>query len=342
MRVARTEIVLRFEPDATVGQVNAALRAAGGRIVGSLAGSSRLLVEIPDPGSLTVLNRLLASLERMRGVKRVDRAEMAESQELPPGFGPVPPAGRAAELSHLLAIRMPAAWNARGAIRIADRPALIVADTFGNGPLSSHVDATVDQTALSTGAPDQHGYHVTGIAAASFANNGSAAGRVTGVFPTTALLQVIDVGGFTLDGAGLLVRNAVSATPGRVVVNTSLGHNGPPVDAYARQEGSDWRHEITSAGLVNRMLHAASAGNRAIPATANSPWVSAALRSDLTDVEGVPVGPLPNTLASRTWRTLAPPPTRRAAWAPAPTAAATWPRWEPTSSRTCSAATPET
>jgi hypothetical protein len=182
-------------------------------------------------------------------------------------------------------------------VRANQRPTLLVVDEFGNGPLSSQLDASVDQSALTTGDPHQHGYHVTGIAAASFANNGSPAGRVTGVFPTTALLKVVDVVGLTLDAAGVRMRQAVTGTPGRVVVNSSLGHQTPTADNYARQEGSDWAIDVRSAGFVNRMLHAASAGNSAAPATNNSPWVSAALRGDLTDIDGFPAARLGNTLA---------------------------------------------
>lgn len=49
---------------------------------------------------------------------------------------------------------MPAAWNARRAIRLTDRPTLIVGDMFGDGPLSSHIDATYNSGALQnlTGA----------------------------------------------------------------------------------------------------------------------------------------------------------------------------------------------
>ena len=90
-------------------------RAARGRRphLGSLAGSPGLLVSIPDPGSMAVLDAAARELgpdaRRRTGRSRGD----AGLQELPPGFGPVPPSGRAAMLSHLLAMRMPAAWNAR-------------------------------------------------------------------------------------------------------------------------------------------------------------------------------------------------------------------------------------
>ena len=46
---------------------------------------------------------------------------------------------------------MPAAWNARRAIRMADRPTLIVADVFGNGEPSNQVDAAYDHSAPLSG-----------------------------------------------------------------------------------------------------------------------------------------------------------------------------------------------
>ena len=66
-----------------------------------------------------------------------------------------------------------------GAVRLADRPTLIVADVFGNGELSNQVDAAYDHSAPLSGilplippASRGHGYHVVGIAAANFASNG--------------------------------------------------------------------------------------------------------------------------------------------------------------------------
>ena len=296
-QVVRTEIVLRLEPAATVAQVNAALRTAGGRIAGSLVGSSRLVVAIPDPGSTKALDRLLARLRQLPGVKRADHAELAEAQELPSGFAAPPAASHAAELSHLLAMRMPAAWNARRALRSADRALLLIADEFGNGPLTSQVDAEgVDPSAFSTNAPVAHGYHVAGTAAARFANDGSAAGRVTGVFPARSRMQILDT-------ARRFARRDRSAAfaghqggPGRVVVNTSLGHTVSDNDA--RQEGSDWAHDVRTAGLdeppaarrVRRQPRGASARN-------NGYWASAATRTDLLAADGTPATPLGQTLA---------------------------------------------
>jgi hypothetical protein len=303
--VPRTEIALRFRPNATVGQVNAALTSVGGRIAGSLDGSTHLIVAIPDPGDLDALDKVLAGLERRKGVRRADRTELAAPQELPPAAGSPPSGARAAELSHLLAMRMPAAWNARAAVRPADRPMVIVADIFGNGTLSSQVDATFAPSDLLSGLVPiipplsrGHGYHVVGAIAANFAGSATPAGRVTGVFPSTTRLRIVDVTGETLDATGVRVLQAVQAQSGRVVVNTSLGHNPGTTDSYARQEGSQWSHEVRTRGYVNRMLHAGAAGNDGAEASRNSPWVSATLRTDLADpLEGGAVGRLTNTLA---------------------------------------------
>jgi hypothetical protein len=302
--VPRTEISLRFKPDATVGLVNGAIRSVGGRIAGSLDGSTHLVVAIPDPGSLDALGAVLAGLERRKGVRRADRTELAAAQELPPAAGSPPGASSAAELSHLLAMRMPAAWNARAAVQAANRPMVIVADIFGNGTLSSQVDATfAPSDLLSRLVPiippssRAHGYHVVGTIAANFAGSATPAGRVTGVFPSTTRLKIVDVTGETLDATAVRVLQAVQAQPGRVVVNTSLGHNPGTTDSYARQEGSDWSFEVRTRGYLNRMLHAGAAGNDGAEASRNSPWVSATLRTDLVEPDGSPVGRLSNTLA---------------------------------------------
>lgn len=303
--VPRTEIALRFAPNATVGQVNGAIQSVGGRIAGSLDGSTHLVVAIPDPGGLDALDAVLAGLERRKGVRRADRTELAAAQELPPAAGSPPSGARAAELSHLLAMRMPAAWNARAAVQAANRPIVIVADIFGNGTLSSQVDAAFAQSDLLTGlvpiipqSSRAHGYHVVGTIAANFAGSATPAGRVTGVFPSTTRLKIVDVTGETLDATAVRVLQAVQAQPGRVVVNTSLGHNPGTTDSYARQEGSDWAFEVLTRGYINRMLHAGAAGNDGAEASRNSPWVSATLRTDLRDpIDGSPVGRLTNTLA---------------------------------------------
>ena len=297
-RVARGEIGVRIAPTATVAQVNAALASVGGTIAGAVAGAPQLAVTIPDPGSLSALEDVLDELRAMPGIERSTLADMPATNELPPGFASPPSVAGGAALSHLIALRMPAAWNARRAIRLADRPTLIVADMFGDGPLSALVDVTYNSAALRrlTGR-NEHGYHVVGIAASSFSTNGTVAGNVTGVFPATTPLHVIEAIGASTQMTGVRIIQQANARTGHVVVNTSLGWDVTPTDDQAQQGGSDWAQLVRgTAGLEDRLLHATSAGNVAGPSSTNSRW-SASLRSDLTDAAGQPMGALRNTLS---------------------------------------------
>ena len=299
LRIARGEIALRIAPSATVEQVNTALQSVNGRIAASVAGWPQLAVGIPDPGSLAALDALLAKLSARPGVERAGRADMPATEELPPGFASPPSSVGGPILSHLLALRMPAAWNARRAINLNNRPTLIVADKFGNGQLSSQIDATYNNSDLTTrSGSEEHGYHVVGIAASGFATNGTAAGNVTGVFPATTPLHVIDAIGATSQTTGVRIFQKATSLNGRVVVNTSLGRDAVVTDDVARLDGSDWGQLVrSSAGLEDRMLHATSAGNIGGQANRNSRWSSAALRSDLTNAFDLPMTPLRNTLA---------------------------------------------
>ena len=299
LRIAREEIGLHVTASATVEQVNAALQSVDGQIVGSIEGSPHLAVGIPDPGSLAALDALLATLRTQPGVARAERADMPAIEELPTGFASPPSSTGGPILSHLLAMRMPAAWNARKAIDLADRPTLIVADFFGNGPLSSQVDATYNSSDLTVKPQKfEHGYHVVGIAASGFATNGTAAGNVTGVFPATTPLHVIESSDLSSQMTGLKIFQKATSLSGRVVVNTSLGWLVPVDEAEARSAGSDWAQLVRgSSGLEDRMFHATSAGNIAGPANRNSRFSAAALRSDLENQFGLPMTPLRNTAA---------------------------------------------
>ena len=297
-RVARGEIGVRIAPTATVEQVNAALASVGGTIAGAVAGAPQLAVTIPDPGSLPALEDVLDELRAMPGIERPMLADMPATNELPPGFASPPSVAGGVALSHLIALRMPAAWNARRAIRPADRPTLIVADMFGDGPLSALVDATYNSADLRRmTSRDEHGYHVVGIAASGFSTNGTAAGNVTGVFPARTPLHVIEALGVSSQITGVRIIQQAKARTGHVVVNTSLGWLPAPDDEDARLGGFDWAQLVrATAGLEDRLLHATSAGNVAGPASRNSRW-SASLRTDLTDAAGQPVPALRNTLA---------------------------------------------
>ena len=302
VRVAREEIGVRVTGSATVQQVNEALHSVDGEIVAASEGWPDFAVGIPDPGSLAALDALLTGLRASPGIERAELAEITETQEIPSGFASPLPSSDALRLSHLFAMRMPAAWNARGAIDPANRPTLIVADHFGDGPLSNKVDATYNSGDLRNRVNrSAHGYHVVGIAASGFANDGTIPGKVTGVFPSTTKLHVLDVVGATYKTVGLQIVQAAKNLNGKVVVNTSVGPRPPspaPDDLQAQSDGSDWAQYVRSnPGLEDRMLHATSAGNHGVSAGRNTRWSSAAVRPDLENAFGQQMDPLRNTLA---------------------------------------------
>jgi hypothetical protein len=301
LRVLRTELVLQFASRARVLDVNAALRAVGGRIAAAVHGSPLVVAGIPDPGTVAVLNAVVRRVARMAGVARVARSLMPQPDDLPTGLAAPPTTGQLDGVSHLLAMRMPAAWNARAAIQPGDRPLVIVADYFGNGALDSHVDAQFNPAFLTTGQPEFHGYHVAGIIAGDFGDDGTPAGLVTGVFPATTLLEPLDLTGYSIGDINAimsLTALAAKVQSGHVVLNTSLGFNGGGMPSdEARADASQWTAAIRTLGLQDRLLQATSAGNDGIAATNNSPWTAAVLRRDLRDpASGHAIPPLDNTL----------------------------------------------
>ena len=299
-RVARTELVLRVKGGATVGRVNRVLRSLGGGIVGSLARSPALIVAIPDSGSARALKRIVGRLDRVPVISSAAPSAMAETQELPPGIASPPSTGRRAALSHLLASGIAAAWNARAAIRLTERPTTVVADSFGDGRLSRHVDADQSPPIQPPGPlrGRNHGYQVASILFGDFASDGTAAGLVTGVFPARGTLITIDSIDLTLPGAALRLIDTVKSMPGKVVVNTSIGRNGGQLDNEMFPEAADWIRNVRNNQLEQRVLHATSAGNDADTARFNGLWAAAGLRSDILDeLTGGLTGPLTNTLA---------------------------------------------
>ena len=298
-RVARTELVLRLGQGTTVGQVNQALRSVGAGIVGSFAGSPMLIVALPDPGSATALGRIIRRLQGLRGVSRVSPSAMAETQELPPGIASPPSSGQRAALSHLLASGVASAWNARAAIRPSEQPTTVVADSFGDGPLSSHVNTRqrprIGQNGNLRGR--SHGYQVASIIYGDFASDGSAAGLVTGVFPARGELVTVDSIDLTLPGTAHEIIRTLDSVPFHVVLSTSLGKNGGQADQDMFPEAADWIRDVLREQLQTRVFHATSAGNDARSATGNGLFAAAALRNDIPDyLSEARFGPLTNAV----------------------------------------------
>jgi hypothetical protein len=298
-RVARTELVLRLSKGTTIGEVNRALTSLGAGIVGSLKGSPMLIVALPDPGTATALKQIIRRLGQLPGVSRVSASAMAETQELPPGIASPPSSGQQGALSHLLASGVASAWNARAAIRPSDQPTTVLADSFGDGPLSRHVDARQRPRIRRNGnlRGSSHGYQTASIIYGDFASDGSAAGLVTGVFPARGQLVTVDTIDLTLPGAAHEIIRTLDSVPFHVVLSTSLGKNGGQADQDMFPEAADWIRDVVREQLQQRVFHATSAGNDARSATGNGLFAAAALRNDIQDyLTDGQVGPLTNAL----------------------------------------------
>ena len=303
--VARREIVVEVTPDATTGQVNRMLTSVRGGVVAAVNGARLLLVGIPDPGRVRTLKRTVGRVSRMQGVASAQMSVMAQPDDVPQRILAPPSGSQRKALSHLLASGIAAAWNARGAASSTAAPTVVIGDDFGNGPLSHHVNAAYDSGRIDRprqGLPGHdHGYHVTGIVFGDFANDGTPAGLVTGVFPLRGQLVPVDaLNDSSLTADALKFTQAIDAVHGRVVLNTSLGFNAGLDDDSMRPLAVEWIDLVREKGLEGRVFHATSAGNNGAGgglARAGSVWSAAGIRDDLHDKNGAPVPRLQNTVS---------------------------------------------
>jgi hypothetical protein len=329
-RLVRTRLEIGFAPAATVADGNRVLDAAGARLVMTLDDVPLVLVRIPDPGSVAALDAVMASIAADAAVTSVTRAYLDATDVLPDNFAAraaSAPAASALELRTIdnhLAVRAPAAWNARRAIQASRQPTVIVADKFGDGPPDAAVAASFpnpsdfDRTNF-----EFHGYHVTGILAGSFGGarrcdtaalgngaSGDAAGRdcVTGMMPAPVTMRAIDLqlGNLTRPAKEDKLIQMVKSLGGNVIVNESLGLGFAPTPEELATIAIGWTTKVrgglfsngtVGAGVENRVLHVTSAGNsgNAALAQVNSAPNAAALLPGLTQV--VPIPNLTNVLA---------------------------------------------
>jgi hypothetical protein len=110
----------------------------------------------------------------------------------------------------------------------------VLADSFGDGPLSRHVNAhqrpRIGRNRNLRGR--SHGYQTASIIYGDFASDGSAAGLVTGVFPARGELVTVDTIDLTLPGGPR--SSGPSTRCHSAVLSTSLGKNGGQLIACSR------------------------------------------------------------------------------------------------------------
>lgn len=316
--VVRTHLEVVLAQAATVEQVNRALQSVDGRIVASLANNLIPVLRIPDPGSRSALE---AVAERLRGesaVLTVDLSSVPAPNVLPEQ---VAQSGNLVPVFNHLAVRGSAAWNAQAALAGRTPPALVVGDRFGAAaPDDAFGVRVLDATDFASGAND-HGYHVLGIAAATFEPLGGTAGSLarelaTGMYPalesTRLPLRAANASAFAsfpvLDTAIIQAAKAQADSGARVILNTSIGFDcDTPEEAVARctqtnasGQGARWAKRVRDAGLETRMLHVTSAGNVDVAgdltAAFNSAYTASGLLALVDPVSGESVEPLANVL----------------------------------------------
>ena len=312
--IVRSEIEIGLVDTATVADANRLLDGIDGEIVAMAKGVPQLLVRIPDPGSLAALDALIATLENDPAVAYVSRGVVPVVAGLPANVA-ASQASEMEKLRHQLALRAAGAWQARSALiglgGGSSPPLVIMADAFGKGAPASDFDVLTDPENYATFGFDPHGYHVLGIMAAGFGGSNSDRGRITGLYPDTLDVSVIDVAtGVSMNMMEWGLVDRVKQFPGRrIVVNTSIAY--PCLDAdsvaqycngtHARERALAWIDKIRGGGLEGRFLHVAAVGNVKVAgdrdATIASTFTAAQRMTNLRRQDGTPMAPLGNVLA---------------------------------------------
>ncbi|HET8699976.1 MAG TPA: IPT/TIG domain-containing protein, partial [Gammaproteobacteria bacterium] len=158
-----TRVDLHLTADATVGDVNAALRRVDGGIVSMTAQLPALTIAIPRPADQQALANVLATLSASKGIAFADAGRVASVDGLPPS------PHNETLLAHLIAERFPAAWNLSALATQScesHKVTVLVADHFGAllvGDQTRFVDELPTFVDIGPGghvAAALHGYEV--------------------------------------------------------------------------------------------------------------------------------------------------------------------------------------
>jgi len=223
---------------ATVGAVNAALTAAGARIIGSLRRNAALSLLVPGAASLTDLRAAEQKLRDSGAFAAATMAPVLQPLALPDGILPADAASTTGGVLHHAATAFTPAWNAinaRPVVTLAPVEAIIV-DFFGRGNLSglSSTPSGIASFPASVKLPgDRHGYHVAGIFAGGFGGGSTERGRVTGAMPMPIPINVVDMNEIQLPkinhneqvAMAFKLRDIFAHNPSaNFVINLSLGY----------------------------------------------------------------------------------------------------------------------
>jgi len=315
-KIIRTKLAIMFTDDATVEDVNSVLTEFGAEISSSIEGNKSLLIRIADPGSIVVLDAIISDIETRPKVQFVLKDFVQNILQIPENISPFDE-NHLGKIDHHLAIKAHAAWNAKDAIRVL--PSVLVADGFGEGPINNDLDYVNDGSLNNFyGELDLegkgHGYHVLGIIAGKHSEQEtvfSERALVTGIYPNTVKLKVINFWDFTSHETKFKIIQAVSKSSTNVILNTSYGDSDDECvssicrsDAELNKEALWWIDLVRyPLHLENRFIHLTSAGNIDHPisgtnknAVKESAFARAKLNQSLTNNLGETVPNLTNTL----------------------------------------------
>ncbi|MDH5728086.1 MAG: S8 family serine peptidase [Gammaproteobacteria bacterium] len=319
--VVRTRIEVVFSSEIDVKQTNKVLQQLGATIISSIEGVPALIIEIPDPGNLANLDKLIEETEKLPQVRFIRKAYMPTLERLPSLSISIDEFSLE-DFRHHLAVKFAPAWNADAAI--SAQPLFIVQDMFGNGPPSGNVSNAniIDNLEFNQEGLHSHGYNVLSIASSlhDFTSGGAMPGKInlrvldlrqtanTTDANNTSKDNVNRLDNLSLDNYFLdLVASSYSGTT--IVANFSLGWKCTNTgDSYCRdvtqtkQSAELWTQKIREKNLEDKFILATSAGNRKTPyydkrdALTGSYWNYAALMTDMVDEFDQPMNPLRNSL----------------------------------------------
>lgn len=280
----RTQISATLRQGATVGAVNAALQAAGARVVFMRQGGMALTLQVPDPGGLAALVGLATTLTVSGAFDTAGPVFSIGPARLPSKLTAADAQARCTAAIHLAAANLPAAWNAVRPNFSSLDVELIIADFFAAGTTTDGLDCGPEVVA-------SHGWHVEGILAADHGG----LSKVTGAVAIPLKINRINLsaipakyGDNPLDFMQDELRAIFAAAPTKkFAFNLSVGYKNPAALAQgtAERDAKRWKLGVGYAALAllnggyeRQVVQVSAAGNdKAIAASDTSPWNRAVL-----------------------------------------------------------------
>jgi len=256
-------------PTATVGDINSALTVHDVRIICMMPGIPFVTLKTARLVDKAALDSLAAALVGSSSFLSVE-ATYAPGSNLALKVT-VAPGGQASQnITHLEAMRMPAAWNVKSLVAVGQKTTVLVADEYSRLNRSSEISAqsfvqggSVQTRVESDQYIGNHGFHICGILGADFDQAGA-----TGACPdaqTHLSILSLPVGGWTFFDvqAGLVFNVSQHLASGTFLLNTSLGYNDGTFAVFDKLSRAKnmmaWRMLVD--GSKHRFLHFTAAGN---------------------------------------------------------------------------------